>query len=153
MKSNLLSLFFILLIATIPSRLLSQTCIEPSSLSATNISTTGATLSWTAPAGALAYTVQYHAPGASWINVTTQLTSVTLTNLICGTAYEWHVQTICSTTSGGTSPFSVSNTFTTLPCAIPCLPPAGLTTGNISTTGATLSWTPSAGSFAYIVQY
>ncbi len=153
MKSNLRLLFFFLLIGTIPYKLLAQPCIEPSNLSATNISTTGATLSWTAPSGAVAYTVQYHAPGAAWVNVTTQLTSVTLTNLICGTAYEWHVQSICSTTAGGTSSFTVSNTFTTLPCPVQCLPPPGLTTGNITTTGATLSWTPSAGSFAYIVQY
>ena len=132
------------------------TCLAPLTLSTTNIGTTGATLVWTPVAGAVAYVVQYRPitnPESPWINVTTQTASFTLTNLVCGTHYQWHVQTYCSTAPGNISPHSVTVDFTTAACTVLCSAPTGLTTTNIIATGATLSWVGAAGSFAYIVQY
>jgi hypothetical protein len=157
MKSKLLSVLFVSLIFIIPFRLVSQTnCLPPTGLTTTNITLTGATLSWTASTGALAYMVQYRpltTPASGWVNVTTQTTSVTLTNLPCGTPYEWQVAAYCGTTAGSVSPYSTPITFSTVACTVPCLPPTGLTTTNITLTGATLSWTAPVTGQGYVVQY
>jgi hypothetical protein len=132
-----------------------QPCPPPTGLSTTNITQNSATLSWTALTGALAYVVQYRpvtTPVSAWINITTQITSVVLSNLACGTVYEWRVASHCSpnTTSGS---YSAMVTFTTTACTVPCQPPTGLTTTNITLTGATLSWLAPSGAYAYVVQY
>ncbi|HOY32302.1 MAG TPA: fibronectin type III domain-containing protein, partial [Bacteroidales bacterium] len=131
-------------------------CNPPTGLTTTNITTTGATLSWTADTGALAYMVQYRPvtnPVSPWISVTTQNTSITLTNLTCGTVYEWRIASYCGTSPNQMSIYSQIMTFSTLPCITPCNPPTGLTTSNITMTGATLSWTAATGALAYVVHY
>ena len=72
-------------------------CMEPSSLSATNITISGADLSWTDVANE--YAVFYRAEGDS---LYTEVNGVTLTNgvytldgLAAGTRYEWYVASIC----------------------------------------------------------
>ena len=132
------------------------TCAHPEAPITTNVTATGATFSWTAPAGALGFIVQYRpitTPESAWITVNTQLTSISITNLICGSIYQWHVATICSTTAGGTSMYTTPLTFTTLPCTLPCVAPTGLTATNITTTSATFSWAASAGAVGYVFQY
>ena len=133
-----------------------STCLPPTGLTTSNITTTGATLSWTASAGALAYLVQYRPVTnqvSPWINVTATTTSMILSNLACGTHYEWRVASYCGSVLNHLSIYSPGVTFSTLACTSACLPPTGLTTSNISATGATLSWTATSGVFAYIVQY
>ena len=131
-------------------------CVPPTGLVTSNISTTGGTLTWTAASGALAYTVQYRpvtTPAATWTNVTTQTTSISLTTLTCGTQYQWQVSSMCSTVSGGSSVYSTNITFTTLACNVTCVPPTAPVTTNITTTGATLTWTSAVGAYVYMVQY
>jgi hypothetical protein len=88
-------------------------CNAPSGLNATGITTTAATLNWTAAANATAYNVQYRMLGAaswtSFANVTG--TSQAINGLSAGSGYEFQVQTICSATS--TSSWSASTSFAT----------------------------------------
>ncbi len=128
-------------------------CVAPLTMAATNIATTGATLTWSPVTGALGYLVQYHSGAGAWITITTQSPSITLTTLTCGTTYEWHVATICNTTAGGTSPYSVAGHFTTLPCTTACNAPTNPHAGSITTTAATLAWTGPTGALGYLIQY
>ena len=85
-------------------------CGTPASLSATSITSNGATLNWGAISGATSYNVKYK-PTASttWVTTTSTTTSKAVTGLTASTGYEFQVQAVCSVT--GT--YSVSKTFTT----------------------------------------
>ncbi len=97
----------------------SGSCSAPGGLSASNITSTTATVNWNAVSGALVYTVQYKpTSSATWIVASsgTYGTSVNLYSLSANTTYDWRVYTNCSlseasgysnaqlTTSGSTSP-------------------------------------------------
>jgi hypothetical protein len=85
-------------------------CGTPSGLAVSGITTTGATLSWSAVSGATSYTVQYKtSTAASWTSVSTANTSYAITGLASGTAHNAQVQAVCST---GSSTFT-STSFTT----------------------------------------
>ncbi len=107
------------------------------------ITTTGATISWTASAGATSYNVQYRVPGTcTWTsagNVATN--SIPLSGLIANTSYQVRVQasngsttSIWShipTSAAGTAlnGYTTTGTFTTLgnPCTTPTAQPTALT--------------------------
>ncbi|MBP6531987.1 MAG: fibronectin type III domain-containing protein [Bacteroidia bacterium] len=128
----------------------STTCGTPSGNATSSITTTGATLSWTAVSGATSYNVQYKlASAATYTSVSTASTSYALTGLASGTAYNWMVNAVCA--SGTSSNSTVSN-FTTTAVAT-CGTPTGNATSSITTTGATLSWTAVSGATSYNVQY
>lgn len=87
-------------------------CGTPSGLAATNITQTGATLSWSAVSGAASYNLQWK-PGTSstWTTVSgLTTTSYALSGLTAGTAYNYQVQAVCST---GSSNYSAAAAFTT----------------------------------------
>ncbi|HOV11599.1 MAG TPA: M43 family zinc metalloprotease [Bacteroidales bacterium] len=91
-----------------------EACGTPSGLSATDITTTTATLNWTAVSGASSYNIQYRPSGTSTFVTTTSTTnSKALTGLTDGTNYEFMVQAVCTET--GT--YSGLSIFTTLPAA------------------------------------
>ncbi len=86
-------------------------CGTPASMSATSITTTGATLTWGAVSGATTYNVQYKTSAATTWNTTTSTTnSKALTGLTSATTYNWRVQAICSSGSGS---YTTSASFTT----------------------------------------
>jgi hypothetical protein len=95
-------------------------CTTPTGLAASNITSSGATLGWTAASSAVSYTVEYRVSGAAtWIVAGTVTTnSISLTGLLGSTTYEWQVRTNCSASSSGYA----ASTFTTLipaACGIP----------------------------------
>ncbi len=88
------------------------TCNPPTSLNASAITSSGATVGWTAATGAVSYNVQYQVTGSgSWKMANTSATSLVITGLNASTSYDWQVQTICAST--GTSYIS-GGSFTTL---------------------------------------
>lgn len=114
------------------------TCIAPSSITASNVTATGASISWTAsPTGAANgyeyyYSTTNTAPTSTTVpSGTSATTSATLSSLTSATVYYVWVRSVCSATDK--SVWSVSSTFTTL-----CSPVTALsenfdsyTTGNI----------------------
>jgi hypothetical protein len=91
----------------------STSCSTPGNLSATNISSTSATLNWNAVTGAQEYTVKYYKVGTkNWTFVANILTTAfTVTGLLPGTNYKWTVNATCS--GGAISNFPNNSSFAT----------------------------------------
>jgi chitodextrinase len=126
----------------------SSTCGTPTDLSASSITTTGATLNWAAITGAESYNIQYRATGTStWTNTTSTTNSRSISGLVASTQYEFQVQAVCSGVNGD---FSASAIFTT---ATSCGTASGLSASSITTTGATLNWTAVSGAGSYNIRH
>ncbi len=96
------------------------TCAIPGNLSVSNITINSSTLNWSAISGALSYNINYRIFGStSWINQTSSINSINLTNLTSNSTYEFQVRSVCS---AGSSAFATS-TFTTLPVGVSTLVP------------------------------
>jgi hypothetical protein len=86
-------------------------CNPPTGLNASSITTTAATLGWSAAAGANSYNIQYRQTGTgTWTSTTSATTSKAISGLTPSTQYEFQVQSVCS---GGAGNFSASSNFTT----------------------------------------
>lgn len=91
------------------------TCGTPASLTATSITTTGATLGWGAVSGASSYNVQYKTSAATtWTTTTSTTTSKALTGLTAGTTYNYQIQAVCTS---GSSTYSTASSFSTTAAA------------------------------------
>jgi len=126
-----------------------SSCGTPSGLSASSITNTSATISWTAVGGALSYDVDYKAASSgTWINVATGTTSTSadLTGLTEGTLYDYRVRANCETES---SNYAQAQFTTTAPCNAP----TGLSSSAITSSSATVSWTGVGGANNYTVEY
>lgn len=78
------------------------TCAAPAGLISSSITTSGATVSWTAVSGAVSYAVDYKAASSTtWISAATATTStsVALSGLTSSTLYDWRVRTNCSSSN------------------------------------------------------
>lgn len=85
-------------------------CGAVSSLTASSITQTSATISWAPVSGATSYDVQYKTSSSStWTTTSTTGTSLNLSGLTAGTTYNYQVRSACS---AGTGNYSAS-TFTT----------------------------------------
>jgi hypothetical protein len=94
------------------------TCGTPSSLTATGITTTGATLGWSAVSGATSYNVQYKTNAATtWLTTTSTTNSKALTGLTAGTVYNFKVQAVCSTTGAYSAAVNFTTTSVTPACS------------------------------------
>ncbi len=126
-----------------------STCSVPSGLSASSITSSSATLNWTAVSGAVSYNVQYRQTGTStWTSTTSSTNSKAVSGLNASTQYEFQVSTVCS---GSSSAFSGSATFTT--SAPPCNATTGMNTTNVADNSATFNWNAVSGALSYNVQY
>ena len=88
-------------------------CESPFNHTASGITQTSATLSWSAVAGATSYSLRYKVSAASTFKTINGLTSPScnLAGLTAGTAYTYNVRTICPAGKGN---YSNAATFTTL---------------------------------------
>lgn len=126
---------------------LASPCNTPANMSAGSVTTNSATLSWSAVTGAVSYNVHYRISGTGiWTPANTSNTSYNASGLTASSVYEWQVQTVCQS---DTSSYSSLATFTTSPCAIP----GGLSSTNITSTSADLSWSAVSYATGYIVQW
>lgn len=87
-----------------------MSCGTPSSLSASSISSSGATLNWSAISGAQSYTIVYTSNSGS-VTTTSTTNSLNLTGLTPSTQYQFKVQAVCGQSNTGT--FSGQTSFTT----------------------------------------
>ncbi|MFM9909438.1 MAG: fibronectin type III domain-containing protein [Chitinophagaceae bacterium] len=126
-------------------------CTDPTGLTATSITTTSATIAWTVVSGATNYDVDYKlASSATWINAATATTSlsVALSTLTSNSLYDCRVRANCT---AGSSNY-VQAQFTTQAIAT-CSAPAGLSSGSITTSSASVTWSAVSGAVNYDVDY
>ncbi|MBP9790700.1 MAG: fibronectin type III domain-containing protein [Bacteroidia bacterium] len=123
------------------------------SFTSTAITSSSATLGWSAVTGATGYNIQYrvNGSGSTWTAANSTTTSKNVTGLSSATTYEFQVQTICA---GGNSAFSASGIFTTT-IAITCgVPDVNFFTATDKTaTSCTVGWAAVSGATGYNVQY
>ncbi len=94
------------------------TCGAVTGLTSSSITSSSATLSWTAVSGAGSYNVQYRVVGAgSWSATSSATNSVAVAGLAASTSYEFQVQSVCT---GASSTFSASSNFTTSAIVTTC---------------------------------
>jgi hypothetical protein len=125
-------------------------CNAPVGLTSSAITTTTATVSWTAVSGAVSYDADYKlASSGTWINAVTATTStsVNLTGLTASSLYDWRVKTNCASSS---SAYAQAQFTTVSPV---CNAPVGLTSFSITTNSATVSWTAVSGAGSYDAEY
>lgn len=160
MKSKLYILLFSLCCFCFSTFSEAQTtnCPLPLGPAATSVSSNTVVFSWQPQSTSAYFQIQYRPVAlnpVNWTQLYAQGTSYTLTNLTCGTTYEWQIQTICGNSAGTTltSGFTTSLQFTTAACASVCMEPMGLQSSNVTTSSATVSWTPVSNVGAYKIQY
>ncbi|MBR6048805.1 MAG: fibronectin type III domain-containing protein [Bacteroidales bacterium] len=122
-------------------------CTAPSNLSTTNVTYTGATLTWTP--GNRQTTWEVHLFAGTTVNrydTVTGTPTITYTDLVEGTTYSMAVRGFCTETEY--SDWSDTLEVTTLRCE----QVTDITVSNLTATGATLSW-PATGAESYTVEY
>ncbi len=132
---------FITLSVTLP-------CPSPSSLLATQITQTNATLSWVT-GGASNWDLEYGLSGftlGSGTRISTTTPSYTVSGLTPGRSYQFYVRDSCGV--GHVSSWAGPHTFRTLGC----LAPTGLNLHTITEITATVSWT-SGGASNWNIEY
>ena len=99
------------LIVTGISQAVACNAVVPTGLQSANITSSGATLNWTAISGA-SYDIRYRVIGSSiWTNTTSSTSSISLSGLIASTDYEAQVRSRCPDNSE--SVYTASANFTT----------------------------------------
>jgi len=125
-------------------------CGTPNSVIVNNITGNEATVSWAGVSNANSYEVHYKKnTETNWTIVTSNSTSVSLTNLSGNTLYNVKVRAVCAS---GNSDFSYQVDFTTLN-NLPCSIPTNLTATNITANSAIVNWGVVPGALSYKLQY
>ncbi|MBD2716282.1 fibronectin type III domain-containing protein [Microvirga sp. STR05] len=128
-------------------------CNPPTNLAATSVTSTSANVTFTPAAGiSNNYTVTYTPQGGTATTISPAPTSspVALTGLLPATNYTVTVTNNCS---GANNPTSSVETLTFTTLAAPCPPVTAVLVSNITTSSATVSFTPGAGNTSYVVSY
>ncbi len=124
-------------------------CCTVTGLVSSAITTTTATVSWSALSGASNYTVDYKLNSSgTWINAVTDTTSlsVNLGGLTQGSLYDWRVRANCTFEPGtyAQAQFTTNATST-------CGTVTGLASSAITSSGATVKWSALSGANNYTV--
>ena len=122
-------------------------CAMPTGLNATNVTYTGATLTWSeGEEGQSAWQVAIN--GANFNDtVDVATTTYTVTGLSNGTDYTFSVRAVCSATN--MSPWSAPKPFTTLDCQ----PVTNVHADNVTANSAVVSWTAPQGATNFEIEY
>ncbi len=127
------------------------TCGTVIGLGSSSITSSSATVSWSALSGANSYDVDYKLNSSgTWINAVTAttLTSRNITGLTASSLYDWRVRANCT---GATGAYAQAQFTTTAPPA--CGTVTGLASSAITTSSATVSWAALGGANNYDVDY
>jgi hypothetical protein len=100
--------------------------------------------------GSWGYRVKYRPAGGSWIFDTTTTNSLTLTGLTSGTNYQWKAQGICDASGTNNSPWTSTQTFSTVNG---CTQPININVTAITSSSATIDWDVVSAAFSYTVRY
>jgi hypothetical protein len=127
------------------------TCGTVTGLTSSAITSSTATVSWSALSGANNYDVDYKlASSGTWINaaIATTSLSVNLSGLTASSLYDWRVRANCT---GATGAYAQAQFTTSAPPT--CGTVTGLTSSAITTSTATVSWSALSGALNYDVDY
>ncbi|NMM47122.1 M4 family metallopeptidase [Marinigracilibium pacificum] len=128
-----------------------QSCDPLTGLSASNVTSSSATVSWNAVSGVSSYVLEYKASTASnYTSVNVSSSSRNLTGLSASTTYNVRVKYTCA---NGTVADYASISFTTQSGQTSCNALTGLSVSNVTTSGAQVSWNAVSGVSSYNVQY
>jgi hypothetical protein len=128
---------------------INNNCLPPGTLTTSNITSSSGSLNWSAVPGAVSYDVDYKRNTTErWTNIATgtNATALTLSGLSALYSYDWRVRTNCSSSS---SPYRMTRFDPIYPCGTP----SGLTTTNITVSGAKVSWNALTNAYSYSVAY
>lgn len=122
-------------------------CVEPFSLTASNIGVDSAVVSWLGAPSANTFVLEYRLIGAlNWTTISNATSPYTLNNLLGCANYEFHVLAQCD---NDTSLFSSVYTFTTDEC---CEAPTGFQAGVSGVDGGSAVWDEVADAVSYNVR-
>jgi hypothetical protein len=103
-----------------------NSCTNPTNLLASSVTSSSASLNWSAVQNVVSYTIQYKATNStSWVTTTATTNTKIISGLSSSTSYQFKVMSNCGVTS---STYSTVQTFTTL-----APPPVFITLGNGTT--------------------
>lgn len=120
----------------------STACGTPTALTAGSITSSGATLSWTAGSNAVSYLVEYKlTSGTTWTTLAAAntTTSIAITGLTASTSYDWRVTTNCSAATSTAATASFTTTAVGASCTTAFEPNETLATAATITSGITNS--------------
>ncbi|MDO7875263.1 T9SS type A sorting domain-containing protein [Hymenobacter sp. ASUV-10] len=125
-------------------------CIAPTNVAANSVTTTTASIAFTAGLNANTYTVNYTAAGSSTTQTATGTTSpIALSGLTPTTTYSVTVTSNCDFNQNTTSAPAI--TFTT--ATPPCVAPTNVAANSVTTNTASIAFTGGAGATTYTVTY
>jgi hypothetical protein len=124
-------------------------CGTPTNLVMTNITSSGATNSFSVASGATSFLISIQVAGATtWEPaISIASTSYTFSGLLASTTYNLRVQSVCAS---GSSSYA-NTTFTTSAAPIPCGIPTDLLVHTITSDGGTCSFAAVAGVSSYLI--
>ena len=128
-----------------------STCLPPTNVIASNISSNAATITWTAGGTETEWELDYKLNSAStWTTViVTSIPSHILGSLQPNSSYDVRVRAKCNATTY--SSYSAIWTFSTT--ATPCLAPTNVAASNITDNSTTITWTPGGSETSWQVEY
>lgn len=92
-------------------------CSVPTGITVSDITETSSIISWEPVINAYLYHIQYKTVTSPiWTSLTTDQTNISLSGLITGTTYEYHVEAVCDSGPTGYSSTSTFTTFGTTYC-------------------------------------
>ncbi|MDD3644726.1 MAG: fibronectin type III domain-containing protein [Bacteroidales bacterium] len=125
-------------------------CVVPTNLAISNVSSTGATATWTAGGSETSWQIEYKTTTATtWIIQTVTTPTYTMIGLQPSTDYQVKVKSLCGI--GVESDYTTVVSFTT--AATPCVVPTNLAISNVSSTGATANWTAGGSETSWQIEY
>ena len=130
------------------------TCDVPTNLAVSNITTTGATATWTAGGTETAWNLQYKAASAADWSSAIPVTAATYTfaGLAPNTQYQVRVQAACDATT--TSDWTAAVSFTTAQeSGDPCVDPSNLASTGTEAHTITITWTENGTATSWTVYY
>ena len=121
-------------------------CMMPTNVTATDITYTSATISWSAQGNETAWEVRYTGDGTDDTIMATA-NNVTLEGLFAATSYNVYVRALCG--EDRYSEWSEAYTFNTNACEVV----SNVTATNITDSSATISWTAAEGQTKWQISY